>query len=73
MIDGYIKEDEKCDGADGFHSGKWWRGHWEKTGLVENTACYDFDDPKSADEGLYVTEGFDTSNFALIVMEAVKK
>jgi cyclopropane fatty-acyl-phospholipid synthase-like methyltransferase len=73
VIDGYIEEDESCDGKDGFHSGKWWRRHWEKTGLVEITACYDFEDPKSADEGLYITEGFDTSNFALIVMAAVKK
>ena len=57
--------------------GKWWRRHWEKTGLVEITACYDFDDPKSADEGLYITDpaklGFEPSNFALIVMAARKK
>ena len=78
VINGCINE---ADGASGlkspdhaaFHSGKWWRRHWEKTGLVEITACYDFDDPKSADEGQYVTEGFDASNYALIVMSAVKK
>ena len=29
-----------------FHSGKWWRTLWEKTGLCEITACYDLDDPK---------------------------
>lgn len=77
VINGHINEDgtpcENDGGANGFHSGKWWRRHWEKTGLVEITACYDFDDPKSADEGQYITEGFDTSNYALIVMTAVKK
>ena len=73
VIDGLIDENGKGTGEDGFHSGKWWRKHWEKTGLVEVTACYDFNDPKSTDEGLFITEGFDTSNFALIVMTAVKK
>ena len=29
-----------------FHSAKWWRALWEKTGLCEITACYDLDDPK---------------------------
>jgi hypothetical protein len=29
-----------------FHSGAWWRALWEKTGLVEITACYDMEDPK---------------------------
>ena len=24
-----------------FHSGEWWRHHWEKTGLVKVTSCYD--------------------------------
>jgi len=73
VIDGLINEDGHRVGEDGFHSGKWWRRHWEKTGLVEVTACYDFDDPKSTDEGLYITEGFDTTNFALVVMTAVKQ
>jgi cyclopropane fatty-acyl-phospholipid synthase-like methyltransferase len=73
VIDGYINEDEYCDGADGFHSGKWWRRHWEKTRLVKITACYDFDDWKSADEEMYADNNFDTSNFALIVMSAIKK
>ena len=31
-----------------FHSGAWWKKLWEKTGLAEVTACYDFDDPKEA-------------------------
>jgi len=30
-----------------FHSGKWWRSLWEKTGLCEITACYDMEDPKA--------------------------
>ena len=30
-----------------FHSGKWWRSLWEKTGLCEITACYDIDEPKA--------------------------
>ena len=28
------------------HSGKWWRNHWEKTGLCEILTCYDMEDPK---------------------------
>ena len=73
VIDGLIDEDGPGTGEVGFHSGKWWRNHWKKTGLVDITSCYDFDDPRSADEGLYITEGFDTSNFALVVMSAIKK
>ena len=30
-----------------FHSNKWWRNLWEKTGLCEITACYDLEDTKS--------------------------
>lgn len=30
-----------------FHSKNWWRGLWEKTGLVEIAACYDMEDPKA--------------------------
>lgn len=29
-----------------FHSKDWWRRHWEKTGMVDITACYDVEDPK---------------------------
>ena len=29
------------------HSGAWWRHHWEKTGLVKITTCYDIEDPKA--------------------------
>ena len=48
----------------------------ERAGIVEITACYDFDDPESADKGIYAwgeREGHDTSNFALVVLAAVKK
>ena len=29
-----------------FHSKGWWRHLWQKTGLVEITACYDMEEPK---------------------------
>lgn len=29
-----------------FHSKDWWQRLWEKTGIVEITACYNIDDPK---------------------------
>jgi cyclopropane fatty-acyl-phospholipid synthase-like methyltransferase len=29
-----------------FHSSEWWRNLWEKTGIVDITACYDIPDPK---------------------------
>ena len=29
-----------------FHSNKWWRNLWEKTGLCEIIACYDIEDTK---------------------------
>ena len=73
VINGYVNEDESCDGADGFHSGKWWRRHWEKTGLVEITACYDFDNPFAADEGARITPWANPDNLALVVMAAKKK
>ena len=75
VLDGQINEDDK--GGEGHHSKEWWKRHWEKTDLVEFTACYEFDDPKSADEGLYITSidelGFNPVNFSLIVMSAIKK
>jgi len=81
VIDGLINEDKwtrwaKDEGSLAFHSGEWWRKHLERTGLVEITACYDFDDPESTDKGIYAwgeREGHDTSNFALVVLTAVKK
>jgi cyclopropane fatty-acyl-phospholipid synthase-like methyltransferase len=30
-----------------FHSNKWWRSLWEKTGLCDITACYDIEDSKT--------------------------
>jgi cyclopropane fatty-acyl-phospholipid synthase-like methyltransferase len=30
-----------------FHSKKWWRKLWEKTGLCEIVSCYDFEDTKA--------------------------
>jgi cyclopropane fatty-acyl-phospholipid synthase-like methyltransferase len=30
-----------------FHSANWWRKLWEKTKIVEITACYDIPDPKA--------------------------
>ena len=30
-----------------FHSNKWWRILWEKTGLCEIIACYDLNEPKA--------------------------
>ena len=29
-----------------FHSKDWWRQLWEKTGIVDITACYDMENPK---------------------------
>jgi len=81
VLDGLIDENKwtrwaKDEGSLAFHSGEWWRKHLDRTGLVEITACYDFDDPESADKGIYAwgeREGHDTSNFALVVLVAVKK
>jgi len=81
VIDGIIDENkwsrwEKDIGSISFHSGKWWQNHLEKSELIEITACYDFDDPQSADRGLYAwgeREGHDTTNFALVVLAAIKK
>ena len=81
VIDGLIDEEKwtcwaKDEGSLAFHSGNWWCKHLERTGLVEITACYDFDDPESVDNGIFAwgeREGHDTSNFALVVLSAVKK
>jgi len=69
-----------------FHSAKWWRHLWEKTGIVDITACYDIPDPKAiwrpwadwAKEHLGFNDveflEADTKNeIALFVMTAVKK
>lgn len=30
-----------------FHSAEWWKNLWEKTGIVDITACYNIPDPKA--------------------------
>jgi len=65
-----------------FHSAEWWRRHWEKTGLVEITACYDIPDVKliwdswakgaaSSDDEFLKADTED--EVALIAMTAVKR
>lgn len=69
-----------------FHSKDWWRHLWEKTGIVEITACYDMEEPKAlwqpwanwAKEHLGFNDveflNSDTNNdIALIVMSAMKQ
>jgi cyclopropane fatty-acyl-phospholipid synthase-like methyltransferase len=61
-----------------FHSNAWWKKFWEKTGMVEITACYDIedahgvwlDDVERSDEFVHADkDGLVT----LVVMAAVKK
>jgi len=44
-----------------FHSSKWWRNLWEKTGLCEIISCYDIDEPKAVWQpwANWATENFD--------------
>ena len=66
-----------------FHSAEWWCRFWEKTNLVEITACYNIDDPKgiwmpwAKGKQSFSDEGFlnaDTDNdVAFVVMAAKKK
>ena len=60
-----------------FHSNKWWRKLWEKTGLVEITACYDIEDAHGIwryEDGWVEYIDADTDNdIAFIVMAATKK
>ncbi|MDD4296699.1 MAG: class I SAM-dependent methyltransferase [Ruminiclostridium sp.] len=69
-----------------FHSKNWWRRLWEKTGIVEITACYDIKEPKEiwqpwakwAKDNLGFNDveflNSDTNNdIALIVMSAIKQ
>jgi cyclopropane fatty-acyl-phospholipid synthase-like methyltransferase len=69
-----------------FHSKHWWRHLWEKTEIVEITACYDMEEPKEiwqswakwAKENLGFNDveflNADTHNdIALIVMSAIKQ
>ena len=69
-----------------FHSKNWWRRLWEKTEIVEITACYDMEGPKElwqpwakwAKDNLGFNDveflNSDTNNdIALIVMSAIKQ
>jgi len=60
-----------------FHSNKWWRKLWEKTGHVEITACYDIEDAPGIwrhEAGWNEYVDADTDNdIAFVVMTAVKK
>lgn len=69
-----------------FHSKNWWRRLWEKTEIVDITACYDMEEPKEiwqpwakwAKDNLGFNDveflNSDTNNdIALIVMSAVKQ
>jgi len=44
-----------------FHSKGWWRHLWEKTGLVDITACYDIDDLK----GIWMPYAVATRDWAI--------
>ena len=69
-----------------FHSKEWWRHLWEKTGIVEITACYDMEEPKEiwqpwakwakANLGFNDAEFLESdinNDIALIVMSAIKR
>ncbi|MCL2357494.1 MAG: methyltransferase domain-containing protein [Defluviitaleaceae bacterium] len=66
-----------------FHSAAWWRRHFEKTGLVEITACYDIADvreiweswafgEKSSDDAEFLAADTE-NNVALITLAARKR
>ena len=63
-----------------FHSNQWWRKLWEKTGMVEITACYDMEDALT--RSLWVAQENDDwkvlasdpeNHVAMVVMAAIKK
>lgn len=60
-----------------FHSNKWWRKLWDKTGLVDITDCYDIEDAHGIwrhEDGWIEYIDADTDNdIAFVVMTAVKK
>jgi len=60
-----------------FHSNGWWRKFWEKTGLVDITACYDIEDAEGIwrhEDGWVEYIGADVDgDIAFVVMAAVKK
>jgi cyclopropane fatty-acyl-phospholipid synthase-like methyltransferase len=43
-----------------WHSAAWWRAFWQKTGLVDITACYDIDDAK----GMWMPYAVQTKDWA---------
>ena len=61
-----------------FHSNKWWRKLWEKTGMVEITACYDIENAHGVwldgvDRGDEFIHADTDKVVTLIVMTAIKK
>ena len=60
-----------------FHSKEWWRNMWNKTRLVDITACYDIEDAHGIwrhEDGWIEYIDADTDNdIAFIVMSAVKR
>ena len=61
-----------------FHSNKWWRKLWEKTGMVEIIACYDIEDAHGVWlDGVESSDAFIHADkdklVTLVVMAAVKK
>ena len=66
-----------------FHSAAWWKNHWEKTGLVDITACYDIPnvrevwEPWASGEQSFNDDEFlkadIDNNVTLVAMAAVKK
>ena len=59
-----------------FHSNKWWRKLWEKSGLVEITACYDIEDAhgiwRYEDGWIEYIDADKDKDIAFIVMAAKK-
>jgi len=73
-----VDENNEMWGSDWFtfHSNKWWRKLWEKTELVDITACYNIEDAHGIwrEHGWHELIEADTDNdIAFIVMAAVKK
>jgi len=70
-----------------FHSKGWWKRHWEKSGIVEVTTCYNVPDPKDVwcpwanrlvEEHQYsgdkdLLDADIDNDIALVVIAAVKK
>ena len=73
-----IKENNPAWGDDffTFHSNNWWRKMWEKTGLVNITACYNIEDAPGIwqhEDGWTEYYESDTNNdIAFVVMAAQK-